>query len=257
MNKFRLYIDEVGNPDLGSSGNPNHRFLSLTGVALDLKHVESKVHPEMEALKRRWFGSHPDDPVILHRKEMVNATGPFAVLKTPDARNKFDADLLGLLKSWEYTAISVCIDKFRHREQYAVWRYEPYHYCMEALLERFVFFLNRSKAHGDVMAESRGGKEDMKLKQAFRQLWEQGTDYVPPEQFQKALTSKELKVKQKAANVAGLQLADMAAHPSREEILHESGLREKKPATFARLVIAILDDKYDRQGNRVYGKKML
>ena len=32
MNKYRMYIDEVGNPNLGSSDNPNHRFLSLTGV---------------------------------------------------------------------------------------------------------------------------------------------------------------------------------------------------------------------------------
>ncbi len=32
MTKYRIYIDEVGNPDLGSSDDPNHRFLSLTGV---------------------------------------------------------------------------------------------------------------------------------------------------------------------------------------------------------------------------------
>ena len=27
--KYRIYIDETGNPDLDSSDNPNHRFLSL------------------------------------------------------------------------------------------------------------------------------------------------------------------------------------------------------------------------------------
>jgi hypothetical protein len=32
MTKHRIYIDEVGNPDLESSDDPNHRFLSLTGV---------------------------------------------------------------------------------------------------------------------------------------------------------------------------------------------------------------------------------
>jgi hypothetical protein len=30
--KYRIYIDEVGNPDLESSDNPNHRFLGLTGA---------------------------------------------------------------------------------------------------------------------------------------------------------------------------------------------------------------------------------
>ena len=32
MQKYRMYVDEVGNSDLGSSDNPNHRFISLTGV---------------------------------------------------------------------------------------------------------------------------------------------------------------------------------------------------------------------------------
>ena len=48
--KLRLYVAEVGNPDLESSDNPNHRFLSLTGIALDLRHVENRVLPEMEEL---------------------------------------------------------------------------------------------------------------------------------------------------------------------------------------------------------------
>ena len=38
--KYRIYIDEVGNPDLKSSDNPNHRFLSLTGVILELGYVQ-------------------------------------------------------------------------------------------------------------------------------------------------------------------------------------------------------------------------
>jgi len=256
MRKLRLYVDEVGNPDLEHSDDPNHRFLSLTGVALDLRYVEEHVHPELEALKQRYFGSHPDDPVILHRKEMINAKGPFAVLKDVATRERFNVELLRLLSSWEYVVISVCLDKKRHREQYTVWRYDPYHYCMALLLERFVFLLNRRGAHGDVMAESRGGKEDMRLKESFRRLWKNGTDYVAPEQFQKVLTSRELKVRPKSANVAGLQLADLVAHPSRAEILHENGL-QGPPAPFARKIIEILQSKYDRRDERVFGKKLL
>ena len=69
--KYRIYIDEVGNPDVGSSDNPNHRFLSLTGVILELCFVQQTLHPEMEQLKTEFFRSHPDDPVVFHRKEMV------------------------------------------------------------------------------------------------------------------------------------------------------------------------------------------
>jgi hypothetical protein len=107
------------------------------------------------------------------------------------------------------------------------------------------------------MAESRGGKEDMRLKASFERLWGSGTDYVKPEQFQEALTSRQLKVKTKANNIAGLQLADLLAHPSRNEILAENGLLERKVAEFAQKITEILQQKYDRRGAAIYGKKML
>ncbi len=255
--KFRIYIDEVGNPDLESSDDPNHRFLSLTGVILDLEHVEQCVHPQLESLKKKYFAHHPDDPVIFHRSEMVNCLPPFHSLKDATTRERFDGELLELLKTWEYTVISVCLDKKKHRETYTVWRYDPYHYCLMILLERFVFFLNRRNGHGDAMAESRGGKEDLRLKASFLRLFEHGTDYVGPEQFQAALTSKQLKVKQKANNVSGLQLADLLAHPSRNEILSENKLLGREIAPFAQKVIAVLSSKYDRIGDTVFGKKMI
>jgi hypothetical protein len=256
--KFRIYVDEVGNSDLlESSENNNHRFLSLSGVILELSHVEQVVHPEMEALKSRYFHHHPDDPVIFHRKEMVNSVGSFEPLRNREIREHFDSELLRMLRSWDYTVITVCIDKRKHKETYTTWRYDPYHYCLTVLLERFVFFLNRNEARGDVLAESRGGKEDMRLKASFTRLWENGTDYVDPEQLQTALTSKQLKVKTKANNIAGLQLADLIAHPSRNEILKEHGFIDKELAPFAMEVIRVLQKKYDQQPGRIYGKKFI
>lgn len=255
--KYRLYIDEVGNADLGSSDDPNHRFLSLTGIAVALDHVETVIHPELEALKRAYFGSHPDDPIIFHRKEMVNALPPFAALADTAIRDRFDSEMLALLARWEFTAFSVCIDKKRHREMYTTWRFDPYHYCLAVLLERFVFFLDSKNAHGDVLAESRGGKEDRRLKDSFENLWAKGTQYLETGRIQKRLTSRQLKVKTKANNIAGLQLADLIAHPSRAEILHENKLVDKAPAPFAAKVIAILAGKYHQSRGRPHGKKML
>ncbi len=206
MTKYRIYIDEVGNSDLESSNNPNHRFLSLTGVILELGHIEHCVHPQMEAIKAKFFRSHPDDPIIFHRKEMLNARPPFEALKDDRLRQQFYNELLGLLTAWNYTVITVCLDKKKHKEAYATWRYDPYHYCLAVLLERFAFFLGRESEYGDVMAESRGGKDDRRLKESFARLWEKGTQYVQPEQFPERFTSKQLKVKNKTHNIAGLQL---------------------------------------------------
>lgn len=33
--KYHLYVDEVGNSDLGTSHDPSHRYLSLTGIILE------------------------------------------------------------------------------------------------------------------------------------------------------------------------------------------------------------------------------
>lgn len=161
------------------------------------------------------------------------------------------------MSSWEYRVLTVCLDKKNHKETYTTWRYDPYHYCLAVILERYSFFLNRVGAVGDVLAESRGGKEDRRLKASFHRLWEKGTDYRAPEEFQKVLTSCQLKIKSKSNNVSGLQLADLIAHPSRNEILSEHGFMAREPAPFAQRVIAILQGKYDRERNRIFGKKFL
>lgn len=255
--KYRIYIDEVGNSDIHSSDNPNHRFLSLTGAIIDLDHVRDTVHPEMEELKHKYFKSHPDEPVIFHRKEMVNAKFPFDSLRDIKFKEQFNNDLLDALRRWQYAVISVCIDKLNHKKIYSKWRYDPYHYCLAILIERFYFFLTDNNATGDVMAESRGGKEDLRLKKSFTRLWESGTDYISSEQFQSVLTSKKLKVKPKANNISGLQLTDLIAHPSRNEILLENRLRENELPPFGKAISEILSNKYYRGRGHIFGKKML
>jgi hypothetical protein len=66
-----------------------------------------------------------------------------------------------------------------------------------------------------------------------------------------------LKVKTKANNIAGLQLADIIAHASRSEILEENALFDRKIAPFVAKIIAVLQTKYDRSGTRTYGKKFI
>ncbi len=254
--KYRIYIDEVGNPDLDSSDNPNHRYLSLTGIITELRYSDSIIHPQMESLKRKYFSYHSDDPIIFHRKEMVRRLSPFECLKDPEKRQAFDEELLNLLNSWQYTVITVCIDKKRHKETYSTWRYDTYHYCLAVLLERFVFFLEQSGSNGDVMAESRGGKADMRLKASYRRLLENGTSYVDPDRFKTFLTSRELKVKPKLNNISGLQIADLLAHESRNEILAEQDIPNNLSA-FAQKTVEILQLKYYRRTGVIYGKKFI
>lgn len=250
MTKYRLYIDETGNSNLKSAQNPNERFLSLTGIIISLVHVQEIIHPQMEALKVRHFQAHPDDPVILHRKDIIKKKTPFDALRSLKVEDAFNQDLLAHLRDWDYSVITVCIDKRAHLETDKTSQIDPYHYCMTVLLERFNHWLNREGVMGDVMAESRGGKEDRRLKEEFRRLWENGTQYIEPGMLQRLLTSRELKIKPKFANIAGLQLADLIAHPSRSEILQERGLLGRELSAFALQISEILVDKYDKNGKK-------
>ena len=99
--KYRIYIDEVGNSDLNASTDSNHRYLSLAGVIFELDYVSSAVFPAVESLKARYFASHPDDPVILHRKELVNKKPPFAALQEDQAiEQAFNRELCLGLSVW-------------------------------------------------------------------------------------------------------------------------------------------------------------
>lgn len=212
--KFRIYIDESGNADLGASYDPNHRYLSLTGVIISLDYTEKIIYPDLEQLKNYFFHSHPDEPIIFHRKELVNKREPFEALRNPETEKKFNMTLLELLSKWDYQVVTVTIDKLHHFEQYKTWRHDPYHYCLEVLTERFVLWLEANQAVGDIMIESRGGKEDLRLKKSYHRIWENRSDFISADRFQKVLTSSQLKVKAKSNNIAGLQIADLLAHPA-------------------------------------------
>lgn len=238
--KCRLYIDEVGNPDLGSSNKDDHRFLCLAGVIFDLKYVNDILNPQIEVLKRKYFGSHPDDPVIFHRKELLYKKPPFSVLKDPKIEKQFNEELLKKLKEWEYTVIAVTIDKREHVERYSTWRYDPYHYCQEVLIERYRLFLDIEDKIGDVMFESRGGKEDRRLKDSFRRITTSGTNHLSSEQILAHLTSKELKIKPKSANISGLQVADLIAHPARRWFFKNVFDNTEDKLTFGDEIIKLL-----------------
>ena len=258
--KYRRYVDEVGNSDLGASRDPNHRYLSLTGLILELGYIEQVVFPRLEDLKSRYFGSHPDDPIVLHRKEILNAKPPFAALRDPEVRAKFDEEILQLLAQLDYVAITVVIDKQAHVEQYTVWQHDPYHYCLAVLCERYALWLRANGETGDVMAESRGGREDRRLKDSFARVVREGTPFVSAATFGAAFTSIQLKVKPKANNIAGLQLADIVAHPAFRAALERRN-RNALAENFGGKIAAILEDsKYRRSPSGTidgWGRKWL
>ncbi|MBM4046423.1 MAG: DUF3800 domain-containing protein [Planctomycetes bacterium] len=177
---------------------------------------------------------------------MINARRAFKSLREEAKRRQFDAELLEVIQQASFRIVAVVIDKLTLRQEYGDAAAHPYHLALGFLLQRFAGFLNHINRVGDVMAESRGGTEDRLLAESYTRVFERGVWMTPAHSFQSALTSRELKLKGKGANIAGLQLADLLGHPVKQWVLRQKGLLDEEPAPFAEQLMAIVEPKFSR-----------
>jgi hypothetical protein len=153
-----------------------------------------------------------------------------------------------LIGQANFHLITVIIDKKSQPVRYAQFDspfgLHPYHFCLAAILFRYSRWLLAQHAFGDVMAESRGKQEDLQLKSAYRTVYEAGTNALSHEAYQRALSSKDLKLQSKHANIAGLELADMLAHPVKTACLHAKGLWLEPVGPFGQRLYSLVESKF-------------
>lgn len=247
--RYRLYVDESGDHAYNLLERPEHRYLALLGVWFDQDRDYVTFADGLESLKRTIFGARPDRPIILHRSDIINRKGPFVALRDPERRKTFDDGLLRLIASAPFTMIVVVIDKAAHLERYRSPDH-PYHYALSAMLDRYSGYLNWKNAVGDVMAESRGKEEDLQLRVAYRKVYEAGTYMFGHDHHQRALTTHKIKIQPKWKNIAGLQLADVLAHPVKQAMLRKRELLDGLPSPFAEALVDIARQKANRKSFR-------
>ena len=243
--RYRLYVDESGDHAYKLLDQPPHRYLALLGVWFRQQDDYVAFADSLEHFKRGIFGPRPDKPVVLHRSDIVNRKGAFGILQDPEQAAAFDTGLVEVIQAARFRLICVIIDKRGHLNRYAS-PFHPYHYCMAAMLDRYSGWLNYKNAVGDVLAESRGGEEDQQLKQAYTRVYQSGTLMFGWAHHQRALTSKDLKLRGKRDNLAGLQLADVLAHPVKQACLAERGLIASLNDTYGQTLCDAIKGKLNR-----------
>ena len=242
-----MYFDETGNGDLDAAEkSPNERYLSVTGIVIRQDVHDGYTTRRLDRLKRDLFGQTNTNPIVLHRREILRKEAPFTALQNNQRCKEFDARIAAMLSEIPAPAFTVSIDKLEHKQRYTQWHYSPYHYVMECLLERFVQWLERVNSVGDVMGEARNETHDAPLRRAYRRLYKNGNDWVSAGLMQSRLTSGELKLQRKEANIAGLQLADLLAHPAHRALKFKQ-LGEPLPEDYGTFIARILERYcYDR-----------
>lgn len=248
-NLERLYIDESGTHDYhdftqSKYQDPAKRFLALLGVAIERSCYQG-VSDRLEQIKRQRLKQDPDNPIVFHRSDIVNKRKAFSVLRDPEIERAFNDDLIALFNELLCTLFLVVIDKKSLIEKHGLAAFHPYQFGLTAILERYCGYLNHWNDRGDVMAEGRQGKEDMNLKAAYSYVYQHGTYYRDGSFFQRALTSREIKIKPKTANIPGLQIADLLAHPCKQRLLAEKGFIDPPTGAFGQQIYRRIEHKFN------------
>ena len=256
MYEWRLYIDESGDHTYKHIANLDTRYLGLTGVLIRTEFYDKHIRPDLEVLKRKFFRYDPDNPPILVRSYIKHRKRWFYVLQDEALNSQWEEGFLNFISGLRANTqiFTVVMDKKEHIEKYPVRTFDPYVYSLAVLLNRVRGFLVQKGEYADIIAESRGKVEDQQIMKAYRELRETGSYYGDTgEYYQKAYPEKELIIKRKDNNVAGLQLADVMAFGQKVQTV----LDYKKP--FSRPLgdfTKKLNDVADKMVNR-YGRYLL
>jgi hypothetical protein len=241
---YAIYIDESGDHCYTDLESVNHRYLSLLGTIIkDTEHQCLK--NKFTAIKQCFWGDKHNF-VSFHRDDIIYKKKQFVVLLDREIQSKFDEQILESFSTINFKMVCVLIDKKKHKERYVTPNH-PYHYCIEALMGRYVGLLRFWQESGSVFAESRGTEEDKLLQDSFERFYTYGNSFFSPDMIHKHLLSEKIAFYPKKANIAGLELSDMLANPIKRYALMYKNLEKQNLDGFTGRIIDITKNKFNKR----------
>ncbi len=201
---YIVYVDESGDHGLLNI-DPDYPVFVLAFCIFQKQTYVEQIVPEIQKLKFRFWGH---DGIILHSHDIRKSKGNFNILMNEGVRNQFLPAIQSVIEGAQFTLIASLIDKEKLRVKYQNPS-DPYTIALAFCMERLQFFL-KDNSQGNqevhVLVESRGKIEDNELELAFRRI-KDGTPYV------ESMPNLNIVFMDKKHNSAGLQFADLVAHP--------------------------------------------
>jgi hypothetical protein len=212
--RFIAFFDECGDHSLSKIDKDFPLFLLCT-VIVEREAYAHQVIPAMAAFKLRYFAH---EGINLHSREIRKADGPFSILQNETVRKSFLPELSALIATLPFTLFITAIHKQAYAQRYGNGAKNPYDVALEYSFERVLHFMEEHKeSQLPVIAEARGQQEDDALRASFHRLMTQGTYYNKAERFQKLVCP--ISFRRKQDNIAGIQVADLCAHPTARHLL--------------------------------------
>ena len=209
---YIMFMDESGDHALDSIDR-SFPIFCLAGCIFESDYYHHVARPQVDAFKMRFCDS---TKVIIHSRDIRKWEGSFSFLHDPQKREGFYQALNALMGQLEYRILAIVIPKTALLCRYGSAARHPYHLSLEFIVERYSMMMRRlgGNATGYILAESRGRVEDRLLDEEYQRLQEHGSAY------QTDLSNiTGLWMEKKAANIVGLQIADLSAYPIAAKVL--------------------------------------
>ncbi len=201
---YLVFVDESGDHGLASV-DPTYPVFVLVFCLVRKRAYSQQWLPALTEFKFRHFDH---DQVILHEREIRKDLGDFSILRDPQRKAAFLAELTELMADLEMTIVASVIRKDELVNRYATPS-NPYEIALACGLERLHRYLHRqghAPGRVPVIVERRGPREDDALELEFRRICNGGN-------YNREMLHFEPRFVAKSANTLGLQVADLIARP--------------------------------------------
>lgn len=209
---YIIYVDESGDHSLVNVYEGHPVFILAFCVFKKSDYAEI-VAPAVCSLKFDFWGH---DSIVLHSHKIRKQCDEFAILSHLGATERFLDSLNALVATVPFSIIATIIDKRQLNDRYTSPQ-NPYHLGLLFCLERASRLLEEKGQKGKlthILVEARGKKEDTELELEFRRIMDKAKT--------NGMAAFDLQFADKRANSAGLQIADLVAHPIGRHYLNPS-----------------------------------
>jgi len=170
---YILYIDSSGQIAKFVPQKTTRHYV-LAGLTAKPESWHS-VKDQVDALKAKYFPDPSTRPKELHCRTLQKGRFPYSGID----RFALENDLLGLIGALDVTIFGMVLDKERHWQQY-VYPWPPHIHMLEAMMNRFQWFLERANEPGLIVSDEPGSnKERTELLNAVEHYKTTGTMFKP------------------------------------------------------------------------------
>lgn len=199
---YVVYIDETGDRGLEKISAHSPVFVLCAAVYK----IDDYLGHEQKALGRMKFNLWWHDNIVLHSYKIRKKVKPFDALVKQENQDKFNAEMASFFRASKAKLIAAGINKPLHKQQYHA-PVDPYFLATQFVLERIYGHVRKSEGDTTCIFEARGDADDKRLEEVFNMICAPtGNQWGKRFPFRVQFAPK-------AANLAGLQVADLAAYP--------------------------------------------